>query len=291
MQLVTSVGAGRAANRWPAALAGGLAKATGFIRKDLTIAVSYRLQFVFQFSQVFFGVAVIYFIGQIVGSNGTPATLVSYGADYFSFALVGLAVNSYLKTGLVTTTNNIRQMMNQGVLEVMCAGPIGYKWLLFCTTLWPFLFETLRVGFYFLLGAVVFGMRLPNANWIAVILTMCLTIPTFLLLGIISSSILIVVKRGDPINWLFSSISGLLAGTMFPIAVLPGWLQTVALYLPLTHSLEALRRCLLTAATLKDVWNHLLALSLFIVVLIPVTIIVNDACMAKAKRMGALSTH
>jgi ABC-2 type transport system permease protein len=44
------------------------------------------------------------------------------------------------------------------------------------------------------------------------------------------------------------AISGalyLLAGTIFPIAILPGWLEKIALGMPLTYWLELIRRALL----------------------------------------------
>jgi ABC-2 type transport system permease protein len=275
----------------PYRLIGGLAKAAAFVRKDMAIATSYKLQFVFQFSQIFFSVAAIYFIGKMLGSSGKSPLLEAYGADYFSFALVGLTVASYLRTGLVTITNDIRQIMNQGTLEAMCAGPVGYRWLLFCTALWPFIFATIRVTFYFLIGMAIFGMRFYSADWLSAAATMIMTIPIFLMLGIMSCSILILVKRGDPINWIFSSASSLLAGTMFPVAVLPAWLRAVAYCLPLTHSLEAMRKSLLVGASIRQVHEHLLALLLFVLMLLPVTILVNRVCMNRAKRRGAFSTH
>jgi len=177
-------------NRMLYRLTVGLARAAGFIRKDMAIAISYKLQFIFQFSQVFFSVAIIYFIGKMLGNSGKSPLLEAYGADYFSFALVGLAVASYLKTGLVTITNE-----------------------------------------------------------------------------------------------------SLLAGTMFPIAVLPDWLRAVAFCLPLTHSLEAMRKCLLMGASVWQVYHHLLALLIFMAALLPVTVVVNNICMGRAKRKGAFSTH
>ena len=257
----------------------------------MAIAISYKFQFVFQFSQVFFSVAVIYFIGKMVDQSGKLSLFQSYGADYFSFALVGLAVSSYLKAGLVTITNDIRQTMNQGVLEAMCASPMGYKWLLLCTALWPFIFETIRVTLYFLIGTIIFGMRLHDANWLCAMITLILTIPIFLMLGMTSCSILVLVKRGDPINWIFSNVSTLLAGTMFPIAVLPDWLRVIALCLPLTHSLEAIRKSLLMGASLREVYRHLAALLIFMAVLFPITVFVSDICMKRARRKGAFSTH
>jgi ABC-2 type transport system permease protein len=266
----------------------GIAKAAGFVRKDMAIAISYKFQFIFQFLQVFFSIAMIFFIGKMLG---TSSLLKSYGTDYFSFALVGLAVASYLKAGLVTLTNDMRQIMNQGVLEAMCVCPIGYKLLLFCTALWPFIFETIRITFYFFVGMVIFGARFGNANWLGASITMILTIPIFLMLGMISCSILVLIKRGDPINWIFSSASSLLAGTMFPISVLPNWLRVVALCLPLTHSLEAMRKFLLVGASVHEARINLLALFLFMAALLPVTFFVNNICMNRAKRFGAFSTH
>ena len=272
-------------------LFGRLIKAVGFVKKDIMITVSYKLQFIFQFSQVFFSVAIIYFIGKMLGNSSKSGLLEAYGADYFSFALVGLAVANYLKTGLITITNDIRQIMNQGVLEAMCACPIGYKWLLFCSALWPFIFETIRITFYFLVAIFVFGLRFHAANWPGAVVTIIVTLPIFLMLGVTSCSILVLVKRGDPVNWIFSSASSLLAGTMFPIAVLPNWLRAVAFCLPLTHSLEAMRKCLLMGASVWQVYQHLLALLLFMALLIPITVIVNNICMTKAKSKGAFSTH
>ena len=272
-------------------LMGRLANAYGFIKKDMAIAVSYKFQFIFQFSQVFFSVAVIYFIGKMLGDSGNSSLLQVYGADYFSFALVGLAVSSYLKAGLVTITNDIRQTMNQGVFEAMCASPIGYKWLLLCTALWPFIFETIRVMLYFFVGIIIFGTRFKCANWLCAVFTMTLTIPIFLMLGITSCSVLVLIKRGDPVNWIFSNMSTLLAGTMFPIAVLPKWLRVIAHCLPLTHSLEAMRKCLLTGASVRQVYHHLVALFIFMVILFPITFLVSDICMKRAKRQGAFSTH
>jgi ABC-2 type transport system permease protein len=194
-----------------------------------------------------------------------------------------------MKAGIVTVSNDIRQTMNQGILEAMCAAPISYCRLLLYSTLWPFVFETIRVIFYFVFGWTIFGLHLPNANWAGGIIILCLTIPIFLMLGIISGSLLILVKRGDPINWFFSSVSGILAGTMFPISVFPSWLYVVSLCLPLTHSMEAMRLCLLRGVAVAGVKVHILSLVCFVTILLPLTVFINKICMDKARRQGSFA--
>lgn len=274
-----------------ASLKGELAKAVAFIKKDMRIAVSYRLQFLFQFLQIFFGVAVIYFIGRMLAGAGNSSLLEKYHTDYFSFALVGLAVNSYLRVGMEGITNDVRQTMNQGVLEALCAPPINYTWLLLCSSLWQFTFETVRVVSYFLIAMILFGMRLSGANWTGAILALLLTAGIFLMLGVMSCSVLVLVKRGDPIYWIFSRTAGLLAGVMFPISVFPHWLRMVALCFPLTHSLEAIRQCLFSGASVGEVAVNIWVLVAFIVILTPLTVFVNNLCMRKAKMSGAFTTH
>ena len=270
-------------------LASILNTAGAFIRKDMKIALSYRMQFVFQFAQIFFSVSVVYFIGKMLADKSGDA-IASYDSGYFAFALVGIAINNYLHVGLVTITNEIRQTMNQGTLEAMCAAPLSYAEFIVCSSLWQFVFETFRVVLYFLFAMVIFGLRLNNINWLSTFLCMSVTIPVFLLLGTMSCSILIVIKRGDPVNWFFSSAGALLAGTMFPVSVLPDWLQAVSVFLPLTHALNAARKAILTGAAPRDIASSLLVLGVWFLLLVPAALFINRECMTVAKRQGAFST-
>ena len=267
-----------------------LRNALAFIKKDIRITLSYKFQFIFQFAQIFFSVAVIFFLDKML-EGGPNKYLKAYGGDYFSFALIGLAVNSYLRAGLVTITNDIRQMMNQGTFEAVCAAPVKYMSLMIYSSLWQFLFETIRVSAYFALGFSLFNMKLQNPNIPAAILAMLLTAIAFLLLGTISCSILIIIKRGDPINWIFSSLGALLAGTMFPVSVLPEWLGRIAMFMPLTHGLEAVRKTLLSSASVSDIANNLIALGGFVIFLLPISFYINKISMTAAKKCGAFVTH
>jgi len=262
-----------------------------FIRKDSHVAVTYKLQLFFQLSQVFVSIATLFFLGQYVNNSSSGGILRDYGGDYFSFALVGVAITSYSRAGLVSISEEIRQTMTQGTLEALCATPVSYTWLLVCTSSWSFLFETIRIMLYFLLGVAVFGLRVLHANWYGVVLTLMLTMVLFLLFGIMSCSILILVKRGDPINWILANISGLLAGTMFPVCVLPKWLQGVSFCLPLTHALDAMRKFALMGSSIGEVWRNLVVLLAFILVLLPLAIGINKICMRKAKEAGSFSSH
>jgi ABC-2 type transport system permease protein len=52
-------------------------------------------------------------------------------------------------------------------------------------------------------------------------------------------------------------------GITFPITLLPGWMQTAALWMPQTYVISASRKVLLSAASLGEIMPDLIPLTLF----------------------------
>lgn len=262
-----------------------------YFKKDMKIATSYKVQFLFQFLQIFFSVTIIYFIGKMLPAKTQMSLFKKYNCSYFQFALVGLAVNGYLRAGLVTITNDLRQAMNQGVLEIIFTANTNLATNLFFMSIWQFVFETVKVFAYFVLAIVLFGTEFSNINILSAFAAMTLTVSIFLFLGIISCSLLILLKKGDPVNWIFSSIGAIFAGTMFPIELLPKWMQALSPLMPLTHSISAMRRAMLNSANLCEIKNSLISLCIFLLVLMPTAVLISNICLSKSKKNGALATH
>jgi len=99
-----------------------------------------------------------------------------------------------------------------------------------------------------------------------------------------------VFKRGDPVIWIFSTLSALLSGIYYPVAVLPEWLKRVAYLLPNTYALEAVRKLLFQEATFDTVKKELFILTLFCLVLTPLGLPVFRLAVQRAKVDGSL-TH
>lgn len=115
-----------------------------------------------------------------------------------------------------------------------------------------------------------------------------LTIISFSSLGIISAWSVLVFKRGDPINWLFNGLSRFLGGVYFPISVLPLWVQKISLFLPLTHSLEGVRKSLILGTSVKELLPQIFALSIYALIFLPLGILGFKAAIKKAKKDGSL---
>ena len=264
-------------------------KATAFILRDLIITSSYKLSFFLRFFGIFFSILVFYFIDKLFGGSMIQQ-LESYGGDYFSFALIGLAFTGFLWAGLGRFSKVIRQGQVIGTLEAMLVTPTRISTIILFSSLWSFLAASITSIIYLVIGAVVFGVDVGQANFPAALVVLVLTILAFSSLGILSASFIMVYKEGDPINWVFSTLSSLLGGVFFPVAVMPAWLQKLSYLMPITYSLDGMRLAILKGYSLYALRSDVIALSIFIIVLMPISIISFDIAVKKAKTDGTL-TH
>jgi ABC-2 type transport system permease protein len=91
---------------------------------------------------------------------------------------------------------------------------------------------------YLAMGAFL-GADLSRGNLMAAVCVLVLSIITFSAVGILAASVILVTKRGDPVTWLFNALLTLLGGVYYPVEILPGFLQWLAHWLPVTYALHA----------------------------------------------------
>ncbi len=264
--------------------------AWAFILRDLRTEMSYRLSFFFQLFGIFSSVFMFYFVAQLLGTAALPY-LAAYGGDYFSFVLIGIAFSSYFGLGLSSFSSGLRQAQSTGTLEALLASPVGLSTLILCSSLWPYVMTTVRVLIYLAMGVLLLGVDIGGGNYLAALLVLILTVISLGSLGIVAASFIMVLKRGDPVTWLFGSLSGLLSGVYYPIEILPAWLQPLSRLIPVTYSLQAMRRALLQGATFGELAPDLLVLTLFALVILPVALLSFRYAVRYAKIEGSLSHY
>jgi ABC-2 type transport system permease protein len=259
-----------------------------FIWKDFLTDLSYRLAFFAHLIFTFFMVAAFYFFGRMLEGT-TIESLGPYGGSYFPFVIVGVAFSSYLGVAVRSFSDTIRNAQVLGTLEALLVTPTPVGQIIVMSSIYSFVATSIRVVVILIFGWLIFGVSYTNANWPAAILVLLLTIISFSFLGILSASIVLAFKRIDPSSWLVQGLSYLLGGVYYPIAVLPGWGQWLANLLPITHSLEAMRKLLLMGASLSDVAGSILGLVIFSAVAGPLSIWAFLLALKRVKREGSLS--
>lgn len=264
-------------------------KIKAFLYRDFISDATYKAAFILQLFGIFLSVLTYFFLSRLMGDIGVEY-LKPYGGNYFAFVLIGIAFFSYLNVSIKGLANIIREGQMLGTLEAILVTPTSIATIILSSSLYGFLWATFKVVVYLLLGAVCFDVHLDQANLTATLIILLLTIMSFSGLGIVSASFIMVLKRGDPIGWLFTSVSGLIGGLYYPTTVLPEWLQTAAKFLPVTHSLEGMRLAMLKGYTVSQLAPTVLILCGFSAVILPSSIFVFQQAVRKAMRDGSL-TH
>jgi ABC-2 type transport system permease protein len=267
-----------------------LERPIAFLKKDLQVATSYRLAFLMQLLGIGFTLALFFFLSRLIDNTMNPY-LGPYGGDYFSFVLIGVAVSNYLSTGLNAFSGRIRDEQVLGTLEAVLATPTRFSTFLLSSSLWSFLWASFQVLAYIVLGVLFFRLELRDPRFGTAFLFLGLTVVAFSSLGLLAASFILVLKRGNPVNWFFTSLSRLLGGVYFPVAVLPGWLQKTAKVIPLTYSLEGMRMALLSGKGIGSLRTEFLALVVFTVVSLVVGIAAARFAIGRARRDGTLGQY
>lgn len=265
-------------------------KPLAFVWRDFISETSYKFSFVMQLVGIFISTLTFFFISKLLGDVGVRY-LKPYGGNYFSFVLIGVAFYSYLGVSMRSLSESIREGQMLGTLEALLVTQTEIPTIIISSSLYSFVWASFRVGVYLLLGVFVFGVSMNNANLVGALLILILTIISFSSLGIISASFIMILKRGDPISWIFTNISGLLGGLYYPISILPNWLQKFSYLLPVTYSLEGMRLALLKGCSLGELMPNIVALVIFSIIMLPLSILIFGYAVRKAKIDGTLTQY
>ena len=213
-----------------------------------------------------------------------------YGGDYFAFALIGVAFASYFTLGLSGFARALRLAQTTGTLEAMLMTPAPVSSVILGSAAWSYAFTTFRVVIYLLLG-IALGMEMGNANYWAAVVTLLIAVSSFAALGIIAASVIMVIKRGDPVTGLFGGFATLVGGVFYPVEIMPDWLQAIANLLPITYALRAMRLALLQGASWTKLAPDLVILMAFSVVLLPLSLLIFRLAVERARREGSLAHY
>lgn len=260
-----------------------------FVRRDAMIAMSYRTAFVMPLASIFIAVPVFHFASRIFAGADVQA-LGAYKSSFFAFLLLGIAVQDYVTLSISSFLSGIREHQLMGTMEIVMLSPTPVPLILLFSSIWGYLFTSLRFALYIMVG-LAFGLDLSGANMLSFLLLALTAIVSFAAIGILGAAATLIIKQGASITALLTAATLALGGVAYPLSVLPGWLQKVALILPFTHALSGVRKALLLGATPADLGMELLVLGAFGLVLFPTSLWVFQLALRRVKATGTLGQY
>lgn len=254
------------------------------IRRDALIAGSYRLAFTFDLAWGAVDLLLYYFLSRVVGEgadlDGAPS--------YFAFAVAGVLVALVVSSATAEIGARIRDEQLTGTLEVLVAQPLAPWRLAAGYAGFPFLFAVARVGLYLLVAALALDLATAGADWVGVGAMLVLSGLAFTGLGIVAAAVTIVVKRGSAVVDAAVFAMTFVSGALFPVSLLPGWLEPLGRVMPTKPAFDGMRAALLAGTGWSD---DALVLAGVSAVLLPVSLCVFAAALRHARRRGTISQY
>lgn len=249
--------------------------------------VSYRAKLSLGLASLVFSAVTFSFVGKLVARAG-PGFVETYGTDYGSFVLLGVASHSAAAAGLGCFRAAIRREQLQGTLEVLLTSELPESLIVLLSGLGELAAVGVGAAALLALAGGLFGLSLDvaPAAFPALILYGLFMIG----LGLASAGTILVTKEGEPISWAFGALSGLLGGVYFPVDVLPRWLSTVSKALPTTHALALVRPATAVGVTAPP-GQALALLSASAAVSVALGLAVLRFCFRKARANGTLRQY
>jgi ABC-2 type transport system permease protein len=261
-------------------------KLLAILRRDILTAVRYRAGFVLATAGTIVELAAFYYLSRSIGPAFRPD-----GMSYFPFLLVGTGMYTFLLMGIRAFVRAVQDAQQAGTLEVLmtCSTPASTVVILTAAS-------TLVVGMvqfilYLGLGFFLLGQPPPAVNLPACLLIFGLSLGVVVAIGMIAAALQIAIQKGAAVLWLFGSGAWFLTGTLFPVTTLPSPLRYLSTFIPLTHSLTAMRMALLEGAGISSLAPEIRFLCIFAVTLLPLGLWMFSFALGRARLMGTLSFY
>lgn len=263
--------------------------ALALLRAAWLQATSYRLATVLSFASVLASVVPIFFIAGAVQDVAADSIRME-SASYFGFIIVGIAGVYLLSAAAGSLPGAIAGNIGSGTLEALLVTRTSAPVLLLGLTAYPVVQAALRAA-VLLVGAMVLGVQfawlmLPPVLGIALLLMLA-----YAGVGLVAAALVLVFRTSGPLITAVVALSGLLGGAYYATSAVPGWLNALTVFVPLTYALRASRMLLLGGASLADVLPDVSVLLLMALVSMAVGSLAFAYGLARARRAGTLSQY
>jgi ABC-2 type transport system permease protein len=251
------------------------------LEKELRIRWSYKFSIVIEavmMAAIFLGITFFMTEGDLQSERLAPALV---GYMIWFYALVAIGKMSW----------GLREETQTGTLEQMYMSSLPMGLLLIGRTLATMVITTLEVAVAFLPLALLLNIRLP---WTWEVLPLALlTLAGLYGFGFIVGGATLVFKQVESLANLLQNVLLFLNGALLPVDRLPPAVEALALALPSTWGIIALRQAMFEGATLAVLWQNGVLPSLLANTLIYFAggMLIYQGCEIYARRKGLLGQY
>lgn len=227
-----------------------------------------------------------YFVSKFVDPRHAIA-IHGRSVGYFTYVSISLSFMLLQGSALQGAATTIRFDQISGTLEPILASRIVPGVYVLAAGVLSLAFATVGVALTLGVADLALGLDLGTTNVATLAVFAVLSTATMAAIGVFAAAAVILTRQMPPIAYLTGSAASLLAGTLFPVAILPWPLRAISWCLPLTHSLAGFRAAIV-GVPLPEIAGDAIWLAVATIVLLPAAFVTLDAVVERGRREGTL---
>ncbi len=205
------------------------------------------------------------------------------------YLVIGTLVWRYLSLIFYWITDVIGMERWEGTIEYTMMAPIRRITHMAGQTLWAVIYSMISTAIILAATVAIFHIDLSKANLMGGMVMLLAGSLSFIGVGVMGSVLpLLFPERGSQMTHVIIAILLLVSGVYYPVDVLPGLLQKMAVYSPATYVLDGTRKAFLEGTPTLQLWQYIWPTLLMGLVAIPLGLWVFGLAERYAKRTGKL---
>jgi len=262
------------------------------IRKDWKQYWRYPLNAVSSIFQPLIWIAPVYFMGQAFSENGKAIGFSQYSGttDFMSFILLGTVLESFINAVFWGMGYALKNDMDSGVMESNWLTPIPRLLILIGHSVTNLVVTAVTSIGMLIFGGLIFGFNASGDVFKAFlpIIPMMVGLYGF---GFAFAAVVMLIREANTLVDVSSFLVQIFSGSNFPVNALPRFLLPVALALPLTYGLDAVRANLIGTNTILPLQRELLLLIVFMFVMLWIGTATFRSLERRVRTLGTLGQH
>ncbi|MCP4139194.1 MAG: ABC transporter permease [Chloroflexi bacterium] len=154
------------------------------------------------------------------------------GGEYAMFVVVGSGLTGLWSSLLFISGNSINNERRQGTLESLVALPTPFEVIIFGKNLANVVQSLISMSSSYILAALLFGYTLKMVSPLLFVGSVIISIFAFISFGLVIAPLFIIYRGIQQWQNAMEFPVYILAGFLFPIAMLPNWTTPISYVLP-----------------------------------------------------------
>lgn len=254
-----------------------------FLIKNIKIDLHYKLSFIPQIIS-FLVTATIFLLIDTFFSKEI-SKYIPKNTNYFSYVFASFIIFNF-SSGNSTIIQKINFDINCGVFEFIVNNEKNTNIYMISLYLYSFIIGIFETTIYLSIFSIL-GLINLNINFISLFLLLLISSAVFSAVFFISSSLIILFRKGDVLSFLIGTIESIFGGVYVPVSIF-GKYEWISNLIPLTHSIKAAQKIIYQNHSILKLpeFYYLIA---FGILLIPLSLYLFKASIFISRKIGNLS--